>query len=182
MKTTQDENFLTLYETPGCLWFIGLFFMLVGGIFVYGAIGGFNNYQSQSPLMLGIALLFGLIGVGAGIWIIYGAPITKVVIDRINDEVTVTKRGLFGKRETLYAFQEIRHFRLIEDTDDEGSPIWSVGMELTDGETIKITSLPSHAEEYERKYIFQTNEFMRKEMPSYLTIFELEDESDEKIS
>lgn len=182
MKTTQTPNFLTLYETPGCLWFIGLFFMLVGGIFVYGALGGFANYQSQSPWMLAAALLMGSCGIGCGIWIIYGAPITKVVIDRINDEVVMTKRGLFGKRETVYAFEEIKYFRLIEERDDEGAPIWSVGMELSDGELVKVTSLPSHSEEYERKYIFQTNEFMRKEMPSYRNVFELEDESDEEIS
>lgn len=182
MKTIQTPNFLTLYETPGCLWFIGLFFMLVGGIFVYGALGGFANYQSQSPWMLAAALLMGSCGVGVGIWIIYGAPITKVVIDRINDEVVMTKRGLFGKRETVYAFEEIKYFRLIEERDDEGAPIWSVGMELSGGELVKVTSLPSHSEEYERKYIFQTNEFMRKEMPSYRNVFELEDEEDEEIS
>lgn len=176
MKTTQNENFLTLYETPGCLWFVGLFFMLVGGIFVYGALGGLKDYQSQSPWMLAAALLMGSCGIGCGIWIIYGAPITKVVIDRVNAEVVMTKRGLFGKRETVYAFEEIKYFRLIEEADDEGAPVWSVGMELSDGELIKVTSLPSHSEEYERKYIFQTNEFMRKEMPSYRNVFELEND------
>lgn len=182
MKSTQNENFLTLYETPGCLWFIGLFFMFVGGIFVYGALGGLKDYQSQSPWMLAAALLMGLCGVGTGIWIIYGAPLTKIVVDRINDELTITKRGLFGKRETVYAFEEIKYFRLIEERDDEGAPVWSVGMELIDEELIKITSLPSHSEEYERKYIFETNQFMRKEMPSYRNLYELQDERDEEIS
>lgn len=182
MKTTQTPNFLTLYETPGCLWFIGLFFMLVGGIFVYGALGGFADYNSQSPWMLAAALLMGSCGVGAGIWIIYGAPITKVVIDRINDEIVMTKRGLFGRRETVYAFEEIKYFRLIEDRDDEGAPIWSVGMELADGELVKITSLPSHSEEYERKYIFETNEFMNKQLPAIEMILACADEEDEEIS
>lgn len=182
MKTTQDENFLTLYETPGCLWFMGLFFMLVGGIFVYGALGGFADYPSQPAWILTAALLMGAGGVAAGIWIIYGAPLTKVVVDRINDEVVITKRGLFGRRESFYTFDEIRYFRLVEDRDDEGAPVWSVGMELMDGEIIKITSLPSHYEEYERRYVFQTNEFMRKEMPSYRNVFELEDESGDEMS
>lgn len=182
MKTTQNTNFLTLYETPGCLWFIGLFFMLVGGIFVYGALGGLKDYQTQSPWMLAAALLMGSAGVGVGFWIIYGAPLTKVVVDHINDELTITKRGLFGKRETIYTFEEIKYFRLIEDRDDEGAPIWSVGMELIDGELIKITSLPSHSEEYERKYIFQTNEFMRKQLPATEMILDFADEQDDEIS
>ncbi len=66
----------------------------------------------------------------------------------------MTRYGLSGKKETIYRFDEIKCFRLIEDKDDEGSPIWSLGIELLNDELVKITSLPSHSEEHERKYVF----------------------------
>ncbi len=169
MKITKTPNELTIQETPGCLWFVGLFFAFVGGIFVYGTGGGFSNLGQVPRWQIALAFCMGAISVSVGFWIIYTAPISKVIVDRAKNIVILKRYGLFGKRETLYKFNEIKKFCLIEDRDDEGSPIWSFGMELNDGEMLKITSLPSHSEEYERKYIFETNEFMRKQMPSYKT-------------
>lgn len=177
MKTTQTENELIIQESPGCLWFAGLFFALVGGIFVYGALGGFTDYDKHAAWMLALAFVMGSSAVATGVWIIYRAPVTKIIVDRIEDTVLMTRYGLFGKRESVYGFDEIKRFCLVAEKDDEGSEIWSVGMNLTNGETIKITSLPSYSEEYERKYIFQTNEFMRKQIPPAQMILEPEDEN-----
>jgi hypothetical protein len=182
MQTERTENVLIIRETPGCLWIFGLFFALVGGAFVYGALGGFTDWGSQSLWMLALAFVMGSAGVAAGIWIIYGAPITRVVIDRIDNEVFITRYGLFGKRQTFYAFEEIEEFRLIEEKDSEGDPIWSLGMDLVDGETIKISSLPNHDERFISDFVFQTNEFTRKQIPPSEMILELEDEQDEEIS
>src|SRR5215204_2147898 len=110
MQIEQTENALIIRETPGCLWIFGLFFALVGGVFVYGALGGFVDYGSQSLWMLFLAFVMGSIAVAAGIWIIYGAPVTRIVIDRFENEVWMTRYGLFGKQESLYAFDQIELF------------------------------------------------------------------------
>lgn len=182
MQTEQTENELIIRETPGCLWILGLFFAIIGGVFVYGSLGGLTDWDRQAAWMLAITFVMGSMGVAAGIWIIYGAPITKVVIDRIENTVLMTRYGLFGKRETFYAFDEIEQFCLIEEKDDESNPIWSLGMNLSRGETIKISSLPSHDERFKQKFVFQTNEFMRKQIPSSEMILELEDEDEPEIS
>lgn len=182
MRLKEEFNQITVQEIPGCLWMVGLFFAFVGGVFVYGALGGLTDYHKQSPWMISLAGVMGMCAVAAGIWIIYQAPITKVLINRQDQNVLIKRYGLFGKRETVYQFDEIRYFRLIEDRDDEGSPIWSFGIELMNEELVKITSLPSHAEEYERRYVFQTNQFMNKPLPTYQTPDELEGESAAKIS
>lgn len=174
MKLTQTENRLILQDTPGCLWFLAFFFMSIGGIFVYGAVGGFQNSDRQPSWVLVAAFLMGASGIAAGLWLIYNSPLTKFVIDRVTDEVIVTKRNIFGTTEAFYAFEEIKHFRLLEGVDDEGVPVWSVGMELNDGEIIKVTSLSMYSDEFERKYVYQTNEFMRKQMPSLSDVFESE--------
>ena len=181
MQISQTENELVLRETPGCLWIFGLFFALVGGAFVYGALGGFADWGSQSLWMLFLAFVMGSIGVAAGGWIIYRAPVTKIVINRIESEVWMTRYGLFGRRETAYTFDEIEQFSLLEEQDDESNPVWSLAMELTNGETIKISALPSHDLRFKQGFVFQTNEFMRKQLASTEMIFELEGEDRQEI-
>lgn len=70
MKIERSATVLTIKETPAGLWVFGVFFILVGGSFVFGALGGYSNYRSLSPLILGVHLLVGLIGVASGYWIV----------------------------------------------------------------------------------------------------------------
>ena len=182
MRLKEDVNEIIVQETPGCLWVCGLFFVFVSGIFVYGSLGGLTDYDKQSSQMLAFAFLMGSIGIAAGVWIVSTAPITKVVVNRVENRVLLIRYGFSGKKETVYRFDEIKHFRLIEGKDDEGDPIWSFGIEMLSDDLVKITSLPSHSEEYERKYVFQLNEFMHKPLPSYKAFDELEGESEPKIS
>lgn len=177
MQIQQIENELIIRETPGCLWIFGLFFAVIGGIFVYGSLGGLTDYERHEPWMLALAFIMGSIGVAAGIWIIYGAPITKVVISRNENFLELTRIGLFGRRNTFYDLNEIEQFCVIEESDDEGLSIWSLGMNLANGETIKISSQPSHDELFKRNFVFQINEFTRKQIASTEMIFETEDES-----
>jgi hypothetical protein len=181
MQTERTENYLVIRETPGCLWIFGLFFAVIGGAFVYGALGGFVDYRRHELWMLALSFVMGAIGVATGVWIIYRAPLTKVVIDRLENEVLLTRYGLFGKREDLYAFGDIEQFCLIEDTDDESNPIWFLGMNLTDGETLKISSLPSHDERFVQQFVFQANEFARKTLPFCEMILDAADEPDAEI-
>lgn len=175
MKITQTANELIIKETPGCLWLFGLFFAVIGGFFVYGASGGFTNYHEMAHWVISLTLIMGFIGVGVGIWIIYNAPITKVVVNRLDETVFLSKKSLFGKTTRTFSFDQINNFRLIEDKDDEGEPIWFFGLELNDGEHIKITSLATHSEEAERKFVFQTNQFMFKQMPTFQNYLELDE-------
>lgn len=182
MQINQTGNELVIRETPGCLWIFGLFFAFVGGVFVYGALGGLADYDKQAPWMLALALVMGSIGVGAGVWMIYRAPITRIVINRFENSVLLTRYGLFGRRETFYDFAEIEQFCLIEETDSEGDKIWSLGMRLINDETIKISSLPSHDERFKREFVFQTNEFMHKQIASTEMILDAPDENDAEMS
>ena len=182
MKIRENPNELIIEETPGCLWIFGLFFALLGGIFVYGSLGGFTNGDEVSQLVIYISFLLGAMGVAVGIWTIYRAPVTKIVVNRQTNSVTHMRIGLSGKQEKIYSFGQIKQFCLIEEKDSESDLIWSLGMELSNGETIKISSLESHNERFKRDFVFQTNEFLRKQMPSMQSSFELEDESRTKMS
>lgn len=181
MQSEQIGNELIIRETPGCLWFFGLFFALVGGMFIYGTIGGFSNSSGQTWLTLFAAFVFGAIGAAVGIWMIYRAPITKVTIDRIDKTILMTRFGLFGKEQSIFDFEEIEEFCLIEDKDDEGNPVWSFGIKMVDDEIIKISSLPSHDERFKREFVYEANQFSGKQIPSTQMILELTNETGGEI-
>jgi len=180
VKIRQNENQLIIEETPGCLWIFGLFFAVIGGIAVYGSLGGFTNRDEVSPLVIYFSLLMGAIVAAVGIWIIYRAPMTKTIVNRHTKTVIHTRRGLAGKQENIYSFGQVKEFCLVEEKDSEGDAIWSLAMEISNGEKIKISSLQSHDEKYKRDFVFQTNKFLRKQMPSYKTSFEIEDKNKPK--
>ncbi|MFT3745966.1 MAG: hypothetical protein QM785_16980 [Pyrinomonadaceae bacterium] len=177
MKIERTDQTLTIKETPGCLWIFGLFFMPVGGSFVFGALGGYSNYTQLAPWILGIYLLFGLIAVTCGYWIIFKAPVTRLTINRSSETVVLKRRGIAGKVDRTFNFSEIKEFCLIEESDDEGDPIFSLGIDLVSGEEIKLSALQSHDEAFKRNFVFETNQFIYKKMPSYQAQSELEDES-----
>ncbi|MET0752901.1 MAG: hypothetical protein ABWZ66_05990 [Pyrinomonadaceae bacterium] len=182
MRVEQIENQLIIRETPGCIWIFSSLFLVVGGLFVYGSLGNFTNYSTVPFWLIPITFLMGATGCGVGIRFIYNAPITKININRDSETLDYTTYGIAGRTNRVYHFDEIEEFCLIEGIDDESNPIWSLGMELKGGETIKISSLESHDELFKRDFVFRINEFMYKQMPSAQTVFELEDESADEMS
>lgn len=175
MKVEESVNTIKIDETPGCLWIVGLFFVVIGGIFLWGTLGGFSNWNEIETWELAVAFFICVGGIAAGVWIISSGPIARVAIDRVENTVSINKYGFFGKRSRFYRFEEVQHFYLIENTDSDDEPTWSIGMRLISGETIPITALSVSAEEYQQGYVFQFNEFMRKEMPSYENNLKLTD-------
>lgn len=182
MKSRQTADELIFQETPGCLWFLGFLFFFVGGIFVYGALGGFNNWDKVSFLQLGLAFTMGAIAVSVGVWQISRAPVTKLILNQQTGTIIYTTRGLFGKKEKIFDFDQVKRFRAVEDRDSDGDPIWYFGIEFRSGKIIKISSLPSHFENSKQNLAFEANKFLQKQAPSYKSSYGLEDETREKIS
>lgn len=182
MQTEQTENELIIRESPGCLWIFGLLFGIVGGFFIYGAVGVFTNYGREITWMLVLTFVIGASALSTGAWIIYGAPITKVVINRAENTVSIVCLGLLGRSETLYYLDEIERFCLVAEIDGKGDDVWFLGMKLTNDETIKISSFASHDELFKSNFVFQANEFTQKQMPFVQMILETKDESGEEIS
>jgi hypothetical protein len=182
MKLKQTEYELTINEAPGCLWIFGLFFMAIGGLFVYGSLGGFTNSGSVPFWQLALAFFMGLTGVAAGLWIIYRAPVTRVTVDTDKKIIIHERTGITGRNSNYYNLDHAKEFSLIEENDDEGDPIWSLGLVLKDGEIVRISSLPSHSESVKRNFLFEANRFLHRQMPSWRDEDEVKDEKVPSIS
>lgn len=176
MKVFQTSNNLIINENPGCFWLFGLFFAAFGVLFIYGAFNGFALFGFQTPWTVGLTFLLGLAGIGVGFWSVYKTPINNLEIDKIKNEVKVIRWGVFGKRTSVYHFDEIERFCLIEDKNKKSRTVWSFGIEFIDGEKTAITSLGHHTEDYESKYVYPINVFIGKELPACQLNFAAEDE------
>lgn len=175
MKVNRSENTLVFRETPGCLWVFGLFFAIIGSMFIYGSLGGYSNYDEAPSWVIAAHLFGGICAVATGYWVIFMAPVTKVTIDRGARTVSLKRRGLSGKHDRTYTFDEVNEFRLIRDIDSDGDIVWSWGVEIVGDKTIKISALSSPVESFKRDLVFQANQFMQKKMPTYKEASELGD-------
>lgn len=162
MKIKQNDGEMILQDAPGCLWLFGSFFAVIGGIFLYGSLGGFHNFN-EVPLWGNLAgAAMGAIGVAVGVWKIGSHPASKTVIDRQIKTVTHAERGLFGKSEKTFHFENIRRFFVREDKDGEGDPIWKVEMELLFGESVEVTRVWSRNLRECETVAANANEFLGK--------------------
>lgn len=167
MYIKEKEGELVITERPGCLWIAGLFFAIMGGIVVWGTVGGFGNWNESETWHLVVGFSIGSIVLTAGCFMIFRAPITKIFINRYTNTVTHQTRGVLGKEEKIYRFDEVKQFFLTEHEDSDSGVSWYLNMELQNGETKTLTIVGNKTEVKSRDIVFQTNEFMQKQMPSY---------------
>ena len=182
MKVFQTSDNLIIKENPGCLWLLGLFFAAFGVLFIYGAFNGFILFGIQTPWAVNLTFLLGLLGIAVGVWTIHKTPINNLEIDKLEKQIILSRWGIFGKRTSVYYFEEIEKFRLFEAKTANGSVNWTFGIELIDGEKIPVTSLGNQPEDYENKYVYPLNVFIGKELPACQLNFAAPDESEKEIS
>jgi hypothetical protein len=163
MKVFEKENELIIKETPAIIWFIGMFFTIIGGIFVYGSFGGFTNYNEVGIIVIYITRFMAFCAVAVGIWTIYKAPITYIRINNLTKNLNITKTSIFGKSDENINLENVRKFLLIEGRDDENLPIWTFGYEKNDGDLVELASMPLHSEDYQKNLVFQLNKYINRE-------------------
>jgi hypothetical protein len=178
MITRLTENKLTFWELPLFGFIFSLVFSLLSFFALYSlivkALGGFEG-MALSEI---IALFGAVIGVSViSVHILYRISATRIDFDRLENKITVTNFGLFGKKQEVYAFNEIEHFCLIDD----GESLYSLGIKLISGQTVQITPISRPRPKYEHKYELLANRFMHKQMPASKMNVELTDEQDSKM-
>lgn len=168
MKIRENGPILTINEMPVFAWLFGAFFMIVGATFVYGASGGYSNYEEATRFTLVAHFVSGMIALAVGFCIIQFTPVTWITIDRTNQTLAFKQRGLSKNVDRVHRFSEVKEFYLIEDKDSDGDPVWALGLAFTDGEEIRISAIDSHDEKFKRDMIFKANVFMYKQEQSYI--------------
>lgn len=166
MKIRENDDVLVISQRPVAMWLLGGFFVLIASLFIYGASGGYTNIAEMPPYARLVTIIFGSIGIFAGIYTIHTAPYVILKIDRRERTISLRKNGLLGGETFEFTFSEISGLRVTDDLDTDGDPVWTLVLELADGGTIPISSLSSPDEQFKRNFAFRGNTFIHNELPS----------------
>ena len=143
MKIEESPESLILRDQPGCIWGLGVFFLLIGALFVLGPLVLFSDRAEQPWTVNGLAVVMGLAGVGAGVWVLR-VPLTTITFDRLDRAVTVRSWGLRRERNRRWTFAQVAGFQVVEEKDSEGDPVYRLQMELHGGEMVWLTYVHLH--------------------------------------
>jgi hypothetical protein len=143
MKISESPERLTLRDQPGCIWGLGVFFLLIGALFVLGPLVLFSDRAEQPWYVTGLSVLLGSAGVAAGVWVLR-VPLTTTTFDRLERVVTVRTWGLRRMRDRRWPFTEVAGVRVIESQDSEGDPVYRLQLELRQEEPISLTEVHLH--------------------------------------
>jgi hypothetical protein len=144
MEIKSETNHLILRDNPGCFWFLGVFFTLIGSIVVLGTAGLFYNAGELSLLEKLFATLVGLSGVAAGLHTILRAPHSQVDFDLEQRIATIRRRRLFFAREIRLPFEEIYGFAVDESRDSSDSPVYRAAVIRGGGQVVPLSELWYH--------------------------------------
>jgi hypothetical protein len=142
MKSSTDPDGLTLSDSPGCFRIFGTFFCVLGAAAVFAAITEMTAYY---PIVqVGLAVGLGLAVFSAGIYLIYNAPGSRIVLSKTRTELHVRRRGLFRREDLTIGLSEIRKVYLVQGKDIDGGPVYTLRIELENGGELPLTRLWLH--------------------------------------
>lgn len=166
MQINEHGDIMVIRQKPVIVWLVGVFFVVVGSLFLYGSFGGYSNINEMTPTEKILHMLFGSAAIFAGICTIYTAPSVILTIDRSRRMLSFKRRNIFKPKASEYSFDDVSGFTVTEDRDSEGDPIWNLTLNLTHGDEINISSFGSPDEQFKRDFAFRANGFMYKHLPS----------------
>lgn len=150
-----SDSQIILHDRPGCFWLFGMFFLTIGGIFVIGVLGLFNNLEEASIWVRLFTLVLGMAGMGAGAYIIDRSPRSQAVWDLSARRLTLIRTGLFSKEQSQYNFSEIDQYMVEQGEDSDGNQIYRPALQQIDGSRTPISLLWNHNREDVERVIRQ---------------------------
>jgi hypothetical protein len=112
---------------------LGVFFLLMFGILVYGLSGGFVNLHEVSLGERAIAWVIGLAGMAAGGWVLHTSRGHRAVFDPVRRTVLVERRAPFHTARQELRLAEVLRSSVVRDTDSDGDDVYGIVLELTGG-------------------------------------------------
>lgn len=144
MRAVERAGDLTITDAPAAHWAVALLFASVGTVFVLGPLGLFVNADSVGWLARGTSMVVGACGVAAGLWIVRESPRSRLVHDRRNGRVRLTRFGTTGRSEHEWAVAEVASIAVSTRKDDEGDDLFQVRLALATGEVEPVSLLWTH--------------------------------------
>jgi hypothetical protein len=147
MRIADRDGILSVGDSPGLHWLLGLLFLSVGALFVLGPLALFHDRTTVGWPVRALSVVLGGTGVVTGLWVLHRSPQSTLEVDRRSDRVRLRRRGIGGRRTCAWSIRDVEAIRLAESRDDEDSPVFRVQVVLRDGQVVPVSLLWTHGRE-----------------------------------
>jgi hypothetical protein len=93
---------------------------------------------------IGLSVGLGLVAIAAGIYVIYIAPVSRVVIRKTRNEFTVSHRDLLRREELNFRLNDIRSVSIGQGKDIDSDPVFTIRFQLANGRELPLIHLWLH--------------------------------------
>lgn len=138
MRLIRRDETLELRDQSGVFVVFGAFFVLIGGMFAYGGLGGFTNHDQVPWYFNLLATAMGLVGVATGLGVAMGVRGARLRLDRARREFVLETRHWLRRERRVLRAAEIASLGLEQDRDDEGGETVRAHLRLSDGTVIHL--------------------------------------------
>jgi len=163
MQLKQTSDGLQVKHIPGCMWFIGVMFIIVASTFIYGFFGGFSNYNEIETWEYFAGLFVAVAVLTGGIYVISIHPLIITDLSSKERKVTISKRNFLRKEEKVFKFAEVSSFETIEEKDSDDDSFFYIYLHSNSGEKIKISSMGLQNEAHVVEINDELNRYLEKE-------------------
>jgi hypothetical protein len=130
---------ITIVDKPGCLYYFGLFFILIG---LLSALTAFFLAPPETEVTTtdrAITVLVGLLAAVGGAYFVFNSPRSQIVVEESGKKILVSRRGFqLREHETFYS-DEIDDIYVIESDESENAMSYSLRMRHVNGEEIPLS-------------------------------------------
>jgi hypothetical protein len=159
MRVRQIGAVLHVRDTPGCLWFLGLWFIAGATLCIASAFLASN----ASTLAWWERLVIIGIGTGcgaAGVFVLYTTPATIARFDRGTGRGEIIVRGLRRRERTLFALDDARFVDIVESRDSDGDAMFQIRLWLAGSRVVPLQAQPVHGREWSQMRAVEIREFL----------------------
>lgn len=112
---------------------MGLFLLIVAGLFVYGLSSGFLDLHEVALWERVVAWVVALSGIVAGLWSFHEAREHRTVIDASRREVTIDRRAPFHSARQHIRLDDVAGVEVTHASDSAGAPLYGLSLVLKSG-------------------------------------------------
>jgi hypothetical protein len=142
IQVAVEQDRISFQDSPGCFWLFGGFFVVVGGLAAAAVTASLAEAIPALHVVGGYFLA--LAAIGAGLYLIYDAPISAVEADRRTRTLILRRRGFLRREERRIPLEDIRSVGVVTSDDIDGEPVYASAIQLADGTQERLTRLWIH--------------------------------------
>jgi hypothetical protein len=135
---------LALRDRAGCMWLLGGLFCAGGSIALALALG-FSDDEPAAWVRLAAGAI-GVVHLGAGVWLIRKHPAVRATLGA-DGRLHIERRFPFHGTHRSIARDEIARIITRQGSDSDGDPVWSLELQMHDGEHVPLIYVQHHTRE-----------------------------------